>query len=198
MKPLTGFQFNQDLENRFVELVSDSWRRFDDIERSSWLDDVFVGAVLTAHLDAGMFLLSGQSDGTAHFLTFSDKDRNRFVVKVDHRQGEDYLFSKIMGHLAACTFGVGRSFPNVSKVIAAAKAEFKSNLVNEGRVAGFADPGVMKIDIEGTIAVCETTLLLNLEDYVDKTTFVVDSPKLWNHIQAAYQSLEKYLSGVMR
>jgi hypothetical protein len=195
---LTTFEFNQALEDRFVELVEDSWRRFDDMERAGWLDDVFVGAVITAHLEAGMFLLDAKSDGSAHFLNFSDQERNRRVVRVDHRRGEDYLYAKTVGHLSGCTFGVGRAYPNISKVMAAAKAEFKSDMAGEGRVAGFNDPGVMKIDIEGTIAVCETTLLLNLEDYVDRQTLEVDTRKLWIHVQATYQSLEKYLTGIMR
>lgn len=194
---LTTFEFNQALEDRFVELVETSWRLYDDMERAGWLDDVFIGAVITAHLDAGMYLLTAKSDGASHFLTFSDQERNRHVVKVDHRRGEDYLYAKTVGHLTSCTFGVGRSYPDLSKVWSAAKAEFKSDMAGEGRVAGFADPGVMKVDIEGTIAVCETTLLLNLEDYVDRQTLEVDTRKLWIHVQATYQSLEKYLSGIM-
>jgi hypothetical protein len=195
---LTTFEFNQELEDRFVSLVEESWRRFDDMERNSWLDDVFVGAVITAHLDAGMFLLSVRSDGEAHFLKFSDQDRNRRVVRVDHRRGEDYLYAKTVGHLTACTFGVGRAYPDLGKVFSASKAEFKSGFAGEGRVAGMADPGVMKVDVDKTIAVCETTLLLDLSDYVNLDDFSVDTEKLWTHTEATYQSLEKYLSGIMK
>lgn len=194
---MSTFSFDQELEDRFVSLVEESWRRFDDMERNSWLDDVFVGSIITAHLDAGMFLLTVNSDGESHYLVFSDQSRNRHVVRVDHRLGEDYLFSKTVGHLTTCTFGVGRAYPNLSKVMAAAKAEFKSELSGSGRIAGIPDPGVMKVDIEGTIAVCETTLLLNLNDYVDVESLEVDTEKLWTHVQATYQSLEKYLSGIM-
>ena len=194
---MTTFAFDQELEDRFASLVVESWDRFDDMERNSWIDDVFVGAVITAHLDADMFLLKMESDGEAHFLTFSDQERNRRVVRVDHRLGEDYLYAKTVGHLAACTFGVGRAYPKISKFISASKAEFRSEFVAEGSVAGIADPGVMKVDVEGTIAVCETTLLLDLADYVDKVSLDVDTERLWAHIQATYQSLEKYLSGIM-
>lgn len=191
------FEFDQELEDRFVSLVEQSWDRFDDMERNSWLDDVFIGSIITCHLDAGLYLLSVDSDGQDHYLTFNDQNRNRHVVKVDHRRGEDYLYSQTVGHLSACTFGVGRAYPNMRKVWAATKAEFKSGLSGEGRVAGIPDPGVMKVDIDGTIAVCETTLLLDLADYVDKASLKVDTEKLWTHIQATYQSLEKYLSGIM-
>lgn len=194
---MTKFTFDQELEDRFVSLVEESWRRFDDMERTGWLDDIFIGAIITAHLDANLFLLSVQSDGSFHYLTFSDQERNRFVIRLDHRRAEDYLFSQTVGHLASCTFGVGRAYPNLSKVLTAAKAEAKSGLAGEGRVAGFSDPGVMKVDIEGTIAVCETTLLLELTEYVNKQTFEVDTEKLWLHTQAVYQSLEKYLTGIM-
>lgn len=194
---MNTFEFNQELEDKFVGLVEESWRRFDDMERNSWLDDVMIGAIITAHLDRDFFLLNLASDGKSHFLTFSDKDRNRHVVKLDHTLGEDYLYSKTVGHLCCCTLGVGRSYPNMSKMFAAKKSEIKSGLSGEGRIAGMPDPGVMKVDIQGTIAVCETTLLLDVSDYVDLDSLKADTEKLWTHIQAAYQSLEKYLSGIM-
>ncbi len=191
------FEFDQELEDQFVSLVETSWERYDDIERNSWLDDVFVGAVVTAHLDEGLFLLTTTSDGVSHYLMFSNPERDRFIVRVDHRRGEDYLFSKTVGHLMAVEVRVGRSYPNLSKIWKATKSEMKGGLSGKGRISGFEDPGVMKIDAEGTIAYCHTTLLLDVKDYVDTKTLEADQAKIWSHIQATYQSLEKYLAGVM-
>lgn len=194
---MTTFEFDQDLENRFIALVEDSWERFDDIERNSWLDDVFIGAVITAHLDNGMFLLNATSDGANHYLVFSNKARDRNVVKVDHRRGEDYLYSQTVGHLTAVTLAVGRAFPDMKRLFKATTSEFKSGMAGEGRIAGMSDPGVMKIDRDGSIATCETTLLLDLRDYVTPSSLETDHEKLWTHFQATYQSLEKYLTGIM-
>ncbi len=194
---MTTFQFDQELEDRFIKLVEESWHRFDDIERNSWIDDVFVGAAITAHLDGGMYLLNAESDGKKHYFVFADKDRNRNVVEVDHRRGEDYLFSRTVGHLTGVTLAVGRAYPDLKKLLKAAKSEFQSDMAGEGRIAGYKDPGVMKVDREGSIAMCETTLLLDIKDYVDIDTFQVDREKLWTHFQATYQSLEKYLAGIM-
>jgi len=194
---VTTFQFDQDLENKFVSLVEESWKRYDDIERNSWLDDVFVGASITAHLDNGMFLLDATSDGKSHYFVFADQERNRNVLKVDHRRGEDYLYSKTVGHLTAVTLAVGRAYPDLKKLFKAARSEVQSGMAGEGRIAGYEDPGVMKVDREGSIATCETTLLLDLNDYVRIEDLSVDREKLWIHFQATYQSLEKYLSGIM-
>jgi hypothetical protein len=194
---MSTFTFDQNLEDRFVKLVEESWRRYDDMERNSWIDDVFVGSVITCHLDHGMFLLTAGSDGTSHYLLFSNAARERYIVRVDHTRGEDFLFSKTVGHLSSVTIGVGRAYPNIAKIIRAAQSEFQSSFAGEGRVAGLDDPGVMKVDQDNGIATCETTLLLDLRDYVSLETFKVDREKLWTHLKATYQSLEKYLAGIM-
>ncbi len=194
---MSTFVPNQELEDRFIKLVEESWRRYDDMERNSWLDDVFVGSIITCHLDNGMFLLNAGSDGSSHYLLFSNHNRDRNIVRVDHTHGEDYLFSKTVGHLASVTLGVGRAYPEFKKIARAARSEIQSEMAGEGRVAGMADPGVMKIDQDGGIATCETSLLLDLQDYVSQETLKVDRDKLWTHFQATYQSLEKYLAGIM-
>lgn len=196
-RAMSTFTFSQDMEDRFIKLIEESWRRYDDIERNSWIDDVFVGAIISCHLDNGLFLLNAASDGESHNLLFSNQERDRNVVRVDHTRGEDYLFSKTVGHLTVVTLGVGRAYPDLSKLYQAMKSEAQGELAGEGCIAGISDPGVMKIDQDGAIATCETSLLVDLRDYVSLETFKVDRDKLWTHLQATYQSLEKYLSGIM-
>ncbi len=194
---MKAFGHQPELEDRFIELVEQSWSQFDEIERTGWIDDVFVGAVITAHLDAGMYLLTSTSDGSSHYLLFSNQNRDRNVVRVDHRRGEDFLYAKTVGHLTSVTLGVGRAYPEVGKVLRAARSEFQSNMAGEGRVAGIPDPGVMRVDSASGIATCETTLLLDLADFVNLRTLEVDREKLWLSFQATYQALERYLSGIM-
>ncbi len=194
---MSTFVPDQNLEDRFIKLVEESWRRYDDIERNSWIDDVFVGAIVTCHLDNGMFLLNAGSDGTSHYLLFSNPQRDRNVVRVDHTRGEDYTFSKTIGHLTTVTLGVGRAYPEFKKLVRAARSELQSGLAGEGRVAGISDPGVMTVDQDQGITTCETALLLDLQDYVSLETLKVDGEKLWTHFQATYQCLEKYLAGIM-
>ncbi|MBI3925136.1 MAG: hypothetical protein HY319_06315 [Armatimonadetes bacterium] len=185
------------LENRFIELVTQSWQRYEQFERSGWLDDVFMGGVITAHLQRGYFLLDCTSDGSSHYLMFSDQNKDRYIVRMDHRLGEDILFSKTVGHLAGLYVGFSRPFPDLSRIMRAVKTEIKSDLAGAGRVAGFQDPGVMQIDNEGTFATCQTMLLIDVGDYVDMATLKVDIEKLWSHLSAAYQSVQKFLLGIM-
>lgn len=194
---MSTFTHDQDMENRFLKLIEESWRRYDDMERNSWIDDVFVGALVTCHLDAGMFLLNAGSDGESHSLLFSNQQRDRNIVHVDHTRGEDYLFSKTVGHLTTVTLGVGRAYPKLSKLFQAMKSEAQSEWAGEGSIAGIPDPGVMRVDQDGGIATCETSLLLDLRDYVSLETLKVDRAKLWSHCQATYSALEDYLAAIM-
>lgn len=188
----------EELEQRFIGLVEDSWRRFDEVERATWVDDAFVGHVIKAHLDHGRFLLDLTSDGTAHYLVFSSKDRVRNVVRLDHSRAEDFSFAKAVGHLTTVTLGYSKAFPDISKILSAVRSELKSGLAGTGRIEGYEDPGVIKVDAEGTFATAATALLLDLKDHVDLETLGCDTARLWEDFSAVYQSLEKYLEGIMQ
>ena len=136
------------------------------------------------------------SDGSSHYARFVNEQRDRVVVRLMSRAGEDIVFARTIGNIAGLQLSFQRSYPDLSKVFKAVKSELKSNLAN-AKTTDFPDPGVFKIDAEGTTASCETSILVDIKDYVDAQTFLPDTKKIWSHCQAVYQSLEKYLAGVM-
>jgi len=184
------------LEQRFIGLVENSWERFDEIERTTWIDDAFIGEVIAAHLENGRFLLDLTSQGVNHYLVFRTKERIRYVVRLDHARAEDFSFAKAVGHLTTVTLGYSKAIPDMKKIISAMKSEMKSSLAGQGRIEGYEDPGVIKVNAEGTFATAETSLLLDLRDYVDLKTLKADRAKIWKDLSAAYQSLGKYLDGI--
>jgi hypothetical protein len=185
-------------EQQFIHLVEESWGRFDEVERTGWVDDAFLGNIITAHLEHGRFLLDISSDGVAHYLLFSDTNRARFIIRLDHSRAEDFAFARSVGHLTTVTLGYSNAYPDLGKIFQAMKSEFKSSLAGQGRIAGYEDPGVIKVNAEGTFATAETSLLLELKEYVHPDTLDCDRNKLWEHLGAVYQSLQKYLDGIMQ
>lgn len=188
--------FDQALEDRFIQLVQTSWDTYSQFEQASWIDDAMMGGVITAHLQNGYFMLDCISDGSSHYARFVNEQRDRVVVRLMSRAGEDIVFARTIGNIAGLQLSFQRSYPDLSKVFKAVKSELKSNLAN-AKTTDFPDPGVFKIDAEGTTASCETSILVDIKDYVDAKTFLPDTQKIWSHCQAVYQSLEKYLAGVM-
>lgn len=196
-RPLSPAEAAEAREQEFIRLVEESWERFDEVERTNWVDDAFIGNVIAAHVANGRFLLDITSDGVIHYMLFSSKDRTRYVVRLDHTRAEDFAFARSVGHLTTVTLGYSRAFPDVSKLMTAVKSELKSNMAGAGRIEGYEDPGVIKLNHEGTTATAETSLMLELGDYIDPRTLRCDRDKLWTHFGAVYQSLQKYLEGIM-
>lgn len=188
--------FDQALEDRFIQLVQTSWDTYSIFEKASWLDDAMMGGIITAHLQNGFFMLDCLSDGSSHYARFVNAAKDRVVVRLMSRAGEDIVFARTIGNIAGLQLSFQRSYPDISKIAKAMKGEFKSDLA-AGREGDFPTPGVFKIDSEGTTASCETALLIEIKDYVDPQTFLPKTELLWTHCSAVYQSLEKYLSGVM-
>ncbi len=188
--------FDQGLEDRFIQLIQSSWNTYSHFEQASWIDDAMMGGLITAHLQNGYFMLDCISDGSSHYARFVNENKDRVVARLMSKAGEDIVFARTIGNIAGLQLSFQRSYPDVSKIFKAMKSELKSNLAG-GKTSDFPDPGVFKIDAEGTTASCETALLIDLKDYVDAQTFLPDTQKIWTHCTAVYQSLEKYLAGVM-
>jgi len=188
--------FDQALEDRFIQLVQSSWQTYSQFERAGWLDDAMMGGLITAHLQNGFAMLDCISDGTSHYARFVNDKKDRVVVRLQSRSGEDIVFARTIGNIAGLQLSFQRSYPDVSKIIKAVKSEFKSDMAAR-QSHEFPDPGVFKIDAEGTTASCETALLIEIKDYIDKDTLLPNTGLIWSHCSAVYQSLEKYLSGVM-
>lgn len=188
--------FNQVLEDRFIQLVQSSWETYSQFERASWLDDAMMGGLITAHLQNGFFMLDCLSDGSSHYARFVNDQKDRVVVRLHSRAGEDIVFARTIGNIAGLQLSFQRSYSDVSRIFKAVKSEMKSDLAGRPQ-SDFPDPGVFKIDAEGTTASCETSILIDIKDYVDPKTFLPNTEQIWTHCSAVYQSLEKYLAGVM-
>ncbi len=86
--------------------------------------------------------------------------------------------------------GYGEKAKNVSKVMSALKAEFKSGFIQD------AEPGTITVDGDLTsgYVYAQVDLYWNIDEYVD-ADFTTDHAKLADHIRACTNALRKYLRG---
>jgi len=190
MAALPGESDDDRQDRIFGGLVQKSWDYLEDHEFASHIDEVFLGAIITATLDTGHSLIDLSSNGTHHFLRFqSDEDKSRVIARVTHMT-PSMAVSKVLGQRASVIIGYGEKLGSITKVMGAIRAEFQSGFLQD------ADPGTITVD--GDIATgyvyCQVDMYWNIDDYVGRD-YRIDYPKLTNHIGATRHALRKYLRG---
>lgn len=178
------------LDAVFGELVQRSWDMVTEREFAGHVDEVFLGAVITATLDNGFSLIDLNSDGDHHYLRFENLDDNtRTIFRLRHLTG-DIVTSKVLGQQASVVIGYGEKSENISNVISALKAEFKSGFIFN------PEPGTITVDGDLTsgYVYAQVDLYLNINDYISDD-YKTDYGKLNEHVGATQHALRKYLRG---
>jgi len=174
----------------FGQLVQASWDWYDDHAFAKHVDEVFLGAVITATLDTGYSLIDLTSDGTRHYLRFENlDDKSRIIFQLTHLTGS-YSLAKVLGHRASVIVGYGERLKNIGKVLQAVKAEYKSGFIQDN------EPGTISVDGDLTsgYVYVQVDLTWKIDDYIDRR-YRTDTAKLTQHITACTHALRKYLQG---
>ncbi len=174
----------------FGSLVKASWDYHGDHRFASHIDEVFLGAIITACLDGGWCLIDLTSDGTHHYLRFEEMENHtRAIVRFTHLTPA-LATAKVLGQRASVIVGYGEKVKNFSVVWKALKAEYKSGLL-QGSM-----PGTISVDgdMNAQYVYCQVPLFLSIDDYVSRD-YSVDHVKLTNHFDATLNALRKYLRG---
>lgn len=181
---------SEELDQVFGQLVTRSWQRFDEQQRTQEVDDLLVGAVVTAMVSEGNMLIDLTSDGNHHHLRFEHpQSKQRVIFQLAHRTGNT-IAAKTLGHHASVTMGYGEYVQNAQSVWQALKSEVKSGFLDVG------EPGVMTVDADLTTSYVyvQIELLLDLAPYFGDN-YSVNYPVLQQHLAAVRQALAKYLRG---
>lgn len=181
---------SEELDEVYGQLVTSSWKRFEENLHNGQVDDLFVGAVITSMVAAGNTLIDLNSDGAAHHLRFQNTQTGeRLLFQLRHLT-PDLVRSKALGHVASVHVGYGEKVANARTVWQTLKSEVKSGYLDVG------EPGVMTVDAEldtGYVYV-QVELLLDLDPYLPGG-YKVDYDLLQLHLSGVRQALAKYLHG---
>ncbi|NDU75070.1 hypothetical protein GWI34_20925 [Actinomadura sp. DSM 109109] len=180
----------EQLDQVFGQLVKRSWQRFSEELHTREIDDLLVGAVITATVAHGNALIDLNSDGNHHYLRFQHRERkHRLMFQLTHRAGT-VTAAKTLGQHAAVTIAYGEYVRDARTVWQALKSEVKSGFLDVG------EPGVFTVDADlstGYVYV-QVPLLLDLDQYF-ADHYTVKYPVLQEHIAAVTQACAKYLHG---
>ena len=174
----------------FGDLVKASWDYHGEHAFAGHIDEVFLGAVITACVDGGWSLIDLTSDGTHHYLRFEEmKEHTRSIVRLNHLT-PGLATAKVLGQRASVVVGYGEKVKNFSAVWKALKSEYKSGLI-QGSV-----PGTISVDgdMSAQYVYCQVPLFLKLDDYV-AGDYAIDHALLSRHFDATLKALRKYLRG---
>jgi hypothetical protein len=180
----------EELDEVFAGLVEASWKYHHLLEDTQRMDDVLVGALITATLDTGRALLDIESDGTNHFLRFEDPgDRSRVSMAITHIT-RDVTTARAVGQRAAVTVAYGEAITRFGQVVEAMRKQAKSGYVKS------AEPGIVTFDKddESKYLYAQIDLFLDVEDYISPR-FEVDYDKLNRAVAACVHALRKFLEG---
>lgn len=187
---LPGESDDDHQDRLFTELVKQSWDYLEEHEFAGHIDEVFLGAVITGTLDTGYSLIDLNSSGSHHYLRFQDlDDHSRIIVRATHLTGS-LAVSKVLGQRASIVIGYGEKVASIGKVMAAVRAEMKSNFLKN------PDPGTITVDgdMASGYVYCQVDMYWNIDDYV-APDYRVDHARLAAHIGATTHALRKYLRG---
>jgi len=187
-----GVNDPEELEKIFTDLVSYSWKRYDEILINRRLDEVLIGLVIASNVKNGYSMIDITSDGVNHYLRFENlSDGTRLIFRLTNLS-EDLTQAKVLGHVANVTIGYGEKVRDPGKIWQAFKAEVKSAFLITD------EPGIISCDADltGGYIYAQIPLIFNLDNYLDKDhTYRADVDLLQLHINATVHSLKKYLKG---
>jgi hypothetical protein len=176
------------LDDTFSALMEATFDHRDAHEFASCIDEVFLGAVITAALDAGRDLTDISSDGTHHFLRFVDpQDASHVVLRLTHLTG-NLTTSRVQGHMASMVIGYGERMARFAEIWSAL-GETKPS----GHVPKDA-PGAVFIDgdVASQRVYARIRLYLRIDDYVERD-WSIDYERLREHIGACVRALRIHL-----
>jgi hypothetical protein len=178
----------------FVDMVRKSWKVHSEIDQVTRVDDVLLGAVVTACVRLGKSLIDLNSDGSSHFVRFEDlQSRERLTFRLTHMT-PDVPSARTLGQLANVVIGLGKPVTDLGRLWGSLKAEMKSAFLTAD------EPGVITLDADLTAGYvyAQVPLIWRLDDYLKGSLWKPDYETIASHVYCCEVSLGKYLDGRLR
>lgn len=176
------------LDAVFSDLLHGTFAYRDTLEFARSIDEVFLGAVIAAALDAGRILSELTSDGTHHFLELHTPNHpSRIQLRLTHLTGS-VASSMAQGHVASLVVSYGERLPGFSDIWTR-----WSRMPDRGFVTRDS-PGTITIEADVTtrFIYARVPLFLRIDDYIDDD-WSVDQPRLVDHLTACTRALRQHL-----
>ena len=181
---------SEEQDQIFVSLVNQSWKHYNEEIQNTRMDDLLVGAVITAMVEQGYALIDLSSDGINHYLRLEWLETKQRIIFRLQNLSEDLVQAKVLGRRARVIIGYGEQISNTAALWSTLKAEMKSGMLDQ------SEPGVITCDADLTAnyLYVQVPLILDLDQYFE-SELKVNYQLIQSHLHATVQSLAKYLNG---
>lgn len=181
---------SEQLEQVFSELISKSWKYYNEEIQNTRIDDLLVGAVITSLVEQGYSLIDLSSNGRHHYLRFEWLQTRQRVIFQLTSLAEDLVTAKVVGRKANVVVGMGEHVQNANALWSAFRQEVKSGFLDQG------EPGVITMDADVTAGYIyvQVPIILDLDQYFGEG-LTINYDLLRQHLYACMHSLSKYLRG---
>jgi hypothetical protein len=175
------------MEKRFIELIKKGWNLKTEENKAEYIDEVFLGAIITSLTDNDFVLMDIASDGNLHYFQFEhleNWDRVRITAEVLPHSLTDV---KVIGARMYVEFSYGVMVKGVPPELLgfSLKGYLSQKLSNIGSITFHYENYYLFVN-------CATYLLIN--DYINFETLEIDWKKLNEDIAAIINSLFEYIN----
>jgi hypothetical protein len=173
------------MNNRFYELVKNGWNINEMENKAEYIDEIFVGAVISALSDKDFVLLDIMSDGNNHYFMLENLETRHRIKILAYSTTHTLPEIKTVGAKAYIIFSYGAPIKKSFSMIGGIRYESLSR--------GLTTIGSISFDYDNYYLYVNCPLYLLINDYVEFDTLDVDTAKLSNDLDAIFESLNEYL-----
>lgn len=169
----------------FEQLIKDSWKLAEEEHSATYIDEVFIGGLVSTMLESGHALFDVSSTGNYHNMMFEHLDsQDRVIIQIRH-DSNALAEAKTLGHRMQFTCGYGMRAKKMGKLISSSWRESLSD--------SLGDIGSIMYDVQGNYLFASMPLYIKADDYVDLDTLVPDFDKIAGDISAITEKLKEFV-----
>ncbi len=169
----------------FEQLIKDSWKLAEEEHTATYIDEVFIGGLVSTMLESGHALFDVSSTGDYHNMMFENLDsQDRIIIQVRH-DSNALAEAKTLGHRMQFTCGYGMRAKKMGKLISSSWRESLSS--------SLGDIGSIMYDVQGNYLFASMPLYITADDYIDLDTLVPDFERIAEDISAITEKLKEFV-----
>ncbi len=173
------------MNSRFYELVKKGWEINEMENKAGYIDEVFVGAMISVFSDRNYVLLDIMSDGNNHYFMFENLETKRRIKILAYSNTHSLPEIKTVGAKAYIIFSYGVPIKKTFSILGGIKYESLSK--------GLTTIGSISFDYDTYYLYVNCPLYLLINDYVEFDTLNIDIKKLSKDMGAIFNALNEYL-----
>ncbi len=177
------------MNKRFLELIKKGWELQNEVDKTNYIDEVFIGGLTTNLVENNYILLNINNINTGneelYNLLFENVENNhRFSVGViaKYHSLEEI---KVIGNRMLVNFSYGIPVKKMSQIV--------KNTYSIQLSKGLSNIGSISFNYDNYYLYVECLMYLLIDDYLDFDTLEMKNEKLTEDLKCIMETLKQYI-----